>query len=261
MKKLAFIFALLASVVFADQNKKQEIFLADYGSRNSATLNTALNDVASTDKPTFVLSGGRWTVTADVTFPSNSVLHIVNGSDLYIDTGYTVTLADVTLVAGNYPIFVGAGSATGPASFYYRWPDWGNTTRFAVGTGACISTNDSFVMASGTTIQPDNVQIAGSLDVQGACTAQVFLVEGSMSVDTNLVVSGACTTDVFTATDTTTFESNVTFSVPFTCTETNAPGTNVLSLFVCPTANTNIIWVKAKLAGDTNTYVLPFLEL
>jgi hypothetical protein len=116
-------------------NKRQEIYPADYGNRDSATLNYVIDRIKAADQPTIILSGGAWTITNDVVIPSNAVFEVVNGSTLVVDTGANMEFTNVVFRAGRYPVFSGAGTASGDADFIYRWPEWGDTTRFDIGDG------------------------------------------------------------------------------------------------------------------------------
>lgn len=98
------------------------------GAKTAAIINTAIAQVGSINKMTFVLSPGAWTIDADITVPLNIMLKIPAGALLTISTGKTLTI-DGPPKIGLYQVFncVGTGKVlfgTGAVeNVYTEW--WG----------------------------------------------------------------------------------------------------------------------------------------
>jgi len=192
-------FSLIAFNVLADQNRRQEVFFWDYGDKTSATINRVLNMKKDVDTTTFVLSGGEWSVTNNVTFPTNSALRVAYGSTFAVDNGSTVALPNVLFDAEGAVVFTGAGNASGDAIFFYRYPVWGDTTQYNIGDGvlteAQIETwieNGDLTFAGGTTQSFDNAYIT-NLTAEIADIISNLAVGGDLGVTSNLAVGGTST--------------------------------------------------------------------
>ena len=61
------------------------------GSLNSTTLNDAIT-AAGSDNVTLYIKTGTWTISADVTFPSNIKVVFAKGAILSISSSYTITI-------------------------------------------------------------------------------------------------------------------------------------------------------------------------
>ena len=95
-----------------------------YGeARTLATINSALKAVGSSNKVTFWLSPGEWTITDDVTITSNITLSIPPGASLALSSGKTLTIHG-PLVAGINQIFSGTGSVAGSPKINHIYPQW-----------------------------------------------------------------------------------------------------------------------------------------
>ena len=97
-----------------------------YGSTfDDTTIQSAINAIGSLER-TLVIPPGTWTLSSDVTVPSNINLKVLSGGLLTVVTGKTLTISG-SLEAGLYQIFdcVGTGSVSfgSPTTIYPEW--WG----------------------------------------------------------------------------------------------------------------------------------------
>ena len=96
------------------------------GARTAAIINTAIAQVGSINKMTFVLSPGAWTIDADITVPSNITLKIPAGALLTISTGKILTINGPPKI-GLYQAFncVGTGKVLfGSGAVKKIYPEW-----------------------------------------------------------------------------------------------------------------------------------------
>ena len=177
---------VVAGLCFAQGfNNYVRIFPRDVGPRGSATINDVLTDVGSS-KAHIVLTGGRWTITNNVTFPTNVVLEIDSTSYFWITTNNTVTVNSAFIAPADFGIFQGTGGrAAGSADFIYRWPNWGDTNVYNIGNGiidggAYLSTTNLY-RNGGTILEFTNTFENGGFLV----TTNTFSENGGPVVTTN----------------------------------------------------------------------------
>lgn len=115
------------------------IFANDRGERNSLTISNILTLVGTSER-TLVLDGGDWAITNSMTIPTNINLTVLNGSALSIATNKVLTVRG-GFTAGDYLVFKGPGTVAGPATYLYRHPEWGSTSRYNLGTAHLPGTN------------------------------------------------------------------------------------------------------------------------
>ena len=99
----------------------------EYGQAFTDTvLNNAINAVGS-GTLTFFFAVGTWTLSGDVTLPSNIVCHFPPGCTVNIVSGFTLTI-NGEIIAGDYEVFTGAGTLKGSASVTFFNGTWVNDT-------------------------------------------------------------------------------------------------------------------------------------
>jgi len=113
------------------QNKIGSVvdILEVYGSGNvytDATLSTAIASIGSR-AVTILFQPGTWTITLDVTIPSNISILCPQGAVLSVSTGKTLTISG-TIIAGSYAIFDGAGSIGGSPILDFKNAYWFSAT-------------------------------------------------------------------------------------------------------------------------------------
>lgn len=98
MKRLIEIAVLIASVAAYGQDLSRggrsihQVFAADAGGRTSGILTNVLNGIGTNRQTAVVLDGGVWTITNNITIPSNIELVYARGSYLSVAAGSTVTV-------------------------------------------------------------------------------------------------------------------------------------------------------------------------
>lgn len=91
-----------------------EVFVDEaYGSGaiSESALNTAINQIGTTRKRIITLREGTWSLTSNLTIPSNITLKLLPGATIGIPTGVTLTI-NGPIEAGSYQIFSCTGSGT-----------------------------------------------------------------------------------------------------------------------------------------------------
>jgi hypothetical protein len=178
MKRLLCALLLAAGLVpaaFSQHLGGSVVYLASSrGARTSATLNSLITAIGG-NMATIALDGGVWTITANVTFPTNITVFIPQGSRFQIDTGINVAIRG-DFVAGHYRVFTGTGTATGPARFTHRIPEWGSTNQFDIGQGDLVGTN--------------NLTYYVSLLVPTAANAVTNIIDGGTSGSAGTITMG-----------------------------------------------------------------------
>jgi hypothetical protein len=192
IRKLGFLLVCLSSLALAGVVMAQSmgrlpgvVYPSDRGARNSSTISNVLMLVGSQDA-LFILDKGPWTITTNVQFPANVSVQLLQGAYFNIHTNVVLSILG-NFDAGKDVAFSGAGSASGPALFPYRLPEWGSTSQYDIGRGYLedyvtnaidllatdsFSTNNSYQYASGTTQDVDSLVVrstnavfaAGSID-------------------------------------------------------------------------------------------------
>jgi len=128
-------------------------FTAGGTNRVSSEIMTILGKV-SNRQYRLIFDGGPWTINSSIGFPTNVSVAVARDCYFNISAGNIVTFSNNVFDAGPYQAFAGIGSATGAASFLYRWTEWGDVGRFNIGSGVlgqAVSLTQSFTMVSGTT--------------------------------------------------------------------------------------------------------------
>jgi hypothetical protein len=116
------------------------LFPSEHGPRNDTSIKTVLTALASytPDAPgTIVLDAGTWDIATDTVIPATVTLIMLQGSKFVIASGANLSLL-CNFVAGVELKFDGAGTASGPALFPYRIPEWSAVALdpdFNIGTG------------------------------------------------------------------------------------------------------------------------------
>lgn len=128
-------------------------FTAGGTNRVSSEIMTILGKI-SNRQCRVIFDGGPWTINSSIGFPTNVSVAVARDCYFNVSTSCIVTFSNNVFEAGPYLVFSGNGTATGSASFLYRWDEWGDRGRFNIGTGVlgqAVSVTQSFNMVSGTT--------------------------------------------------------------------------------------------------------------
>jgi len=142
MKKILIVslFSLLmVSGVFAQANNRLPggYVIArnfDPKSNTSATLTNVTGQISNTTHMVVVVDNGAWTITTNVTFGTNTTVWLMDNAWFNISTSIVVTI-NGGFVHGDFPAFTGDGTAAGSASFDFRYPGWGSTSKYDIGRG------------------------------------------------------------------------------------------------------------------------------
>lgn len=134
MKKIFFLllFVIAINVCAQSRSRYRTIDMADYGTRNSTTINSVLTAIG-TNEFALIFDGGGWTISSDVSFPSNVLVNVSFGSQFVVSSNITVTLSNCVFAAGPYQIASGPGDVVGTPKFLYAYSEWGSNV--SVGTG------------------------------------------------------------------------------------------------------------------------------
>lgn len=172
--------------------------LSAYGSNTAytnTTLSTAISNIGSSSA-TFDLAPGTWTISADLTIPSNVSLNIPAGAVLSVASGKTLTI-DCTVIAGDYTIFSGSGTVT-----------WSN--------GQAFRASWVGVVADGVTECKTELALAAS--IAAAAGVDLVLPSGTILCTPTTAISLAGIPEVRTDGGETTIDcSSVTIGPVFTC--------------------------------------------
>ena len=101
--------------------------------RTTEVLQTLTNGI-NTRLCTVIIDDGPWTISEDLTFPTNIALWVLPEARFHILTNKTLTI-NGDLWATHNRVFSGPGTAAGSARFFYRIPAWGDVTQYAIGDG------------------------------------------------------------------------------------------------------------------------------
>ncbi|MCH8247090.1 MAG: tail fiber protein [Bacteroidetes bacterium] len=154
-------FCLVSSVAVGDTLfRKPEIMAKDYGPQTSGTLNKILTDLGS-NPGTVVVSGGKWSMTNNLVFPTTMSLVIVPGSTLDIISGVSIGI-NSELLAGDYLLFTGLGTATGTVKCLYRFTSWGSRTQYNIGDGSHAVTLEQHPNADTNSLDDITEALAGA---------------------------------------------------------------------------------------------------
>jgi hypothetical protein len=128
-------------------------FTAGGTNRVASEITTIIGKI-SNRQCRMIFDGGPWTINQSIGFPTNVSVGVAQGSYFDVALGSKITFSNNSFEAGPYIVFAGNGTATGTASFLYRWVEWGALDRFNIGSGVlgqAVSTTQNFFMVSGTT--------------------------------------------------------------------------------------------------------------
>lgn len=158
-----------------------------FGGRTSSEISSALTRIGS-NTVSIWLAPGTWTISDNLTIPSNVGVVVPDGTTLSISSGKTLTV-NGRFYAGNTQCVSGSGTmalaATSVAFVKPEW--WGDHTSAAL---------QSAVTAAGT--------MGGGVVL---CDAGTYTISSMVTVPSNVSISGSCTVGVDTseAPDGTTF--------------------------------------------------------
>jgi len=136
-KHIAILTVLLmgASVFGASPWPSSDVYPRMFGTNKTDTvMNTALTAIG-TRVCRVIVDGGTWTISNNVTFPTNTHVYIAAGSKLSIANGKIVTF-NGGFDAGAYDVFDGTGVTAGSPKMMYRLVEWGSATTYPMGVGA-----------------------------------------------------------------------------------------------------------------------------
>lgn len=120
----ALFFSVTAARVSAVGASDYRINILNFGTRNSTTIQSALDSVG-TAAATFFFPHGSYSITNDLTVPGTVTFELETGAALAISSGKTLTFSGADLAAGSYAIFTGAGTVTGTVnSLTGCWTNW-----------------------------------------------------------------------------------------------------------------------------------------
>ena len=125
---------LLPLVAYAQVGQiESDIIIARlYGLRGHTTLTNVLGKVGTAEK-TLVLDSGTWSVTNDVTIPTNINLLVTADSTVTVASGKVLTV-DGFISSGDWMIFNGQGVVTGPCANPFIYDEWSITNDTYLGT-------------------------------------------------------------------------------------------------------------------------------
>ncbi len=99
--------------VISSVTPSYEVDALYYGATyDSTTINAALTALGTTDKKTLLIRPGSWVMNASVTVPANVTLKVVPGATI-TTTGYTLTVSNGKIQAGEYSFLAGTGTIAG----------------------------------------------------------------------------------------------------------------------------------------------------
>jgi hypothetical protein len=130
---------------------------------------------------TIVIPSGTYRIASNITFASTISLHFLEGAQLSIDSGVTVTV-NGNIVAGNYQIWGGSGACTLSARQIIRYARWDGTA------------SDALVVPSAANPWADTIVESGSLDMDtgGPVTCVIAHGLGSAPTLTKISLSMYC---------------------------------------------------------------------
>lgn len=180
---LALLAATLVAPCFAQTQGRLPgvLFPSDRGTRTYANLQAQVTAVASTPY-TFVLDRGTWTITSDLSIPATIALKLLPGAVLNISAGKNLEILG-SFDAPAEAVFTGSGTASGPAVFPYRIPEWGDATQYDLGDGYLVLEGANVTTSTNawTWIAPASDTVQASLDY-----LDTAILPGSrVSIETN----------------------------------------------------------------------------
>ena len=182
------LIGLIAGIAFAQSVPKDgKIYALGYGGKTDVALNAVLTAVGS-DRRTIVISGGEWTISDDVTVPTNVTLEVTGDSYFNIANGEVLTI-NGTLDAEPTVLFTGSGTAAGSATFLWRASVWGDTNQYNIGSGI-ISIGNSLndILGNGNNASSQN---ATNFNLIQAVTGQFNQVVGGTGTFETVNVTGS----------------------------------------------------------------------
>lgn len=178
----------------------------NYG-KNGSTLTNLITTIGD-QEVCVVIDSGRWSISNNVTVPSNITICVAEGAYFDVETNMVMTFQTNNLIADRYKIFAGAGTATGKAIFPYRHTIWGDTNLFAIGDGyiqedaTTLSNNLEVSIAAGD-LAISNAFVAADVVVSAAYAASDLAVSNAF-VAADIVATNAAITEANSYTDTAT---------------------------------------------------------
>jgi hypothetical protein len=165
---------LLLSTVAAFGYESERLMSQVCPNRNSAEINTAIT-AAGTSSIQFGFDGGAYTISNNVTFPSNIAIKVYSGSSFAISSGIVMNFRTNHFDAPAKTIFSGTGTATGTVRTVYRWPEWGSSTLYNIGNG--ILGGSDLVLNN-----QNNTYSAGTIQAMALATVTNISM-GSIAID------------------------------------------------------------------------------
>lgn len=109
------------------------VYPSDRGSRTTATLSD-INTARGTRGLEWYFDGA-WPITADFTFKSNDVVHMLPGSSFVISTNTTLSFAGAEFWATKQRCFTGGGTTDGTAKYPHLFPEWSGGWSYGMTAG------------------------------------------------------------------------------------------------------------------------------
>ena len=189
---LALAFLISGSVLAQSLNKtpSSDVLVSAFGSdgRTGTTLTNFITTYGTRELRA-IIDGGKWDVTNNVTWPTNMTVSVTPGSWFEITNSVVMDFQSNSLEAADWALFAGSGSATGAASFLYRWPIWGDEGDFHIGDGRLgtnvwnISTNIDVVTVEADDGYFANIWVSQAVDVKFVSSDRLY--NSSTSVNFN----------------------------------------------------------------------------
>ena len=131
-------------------------------------LTNLITSLPTSRKVRMHIDGGAWTINTNVSFTTNITLIMYPGCPFNVSTGIVMTFTNNPLVAADWPIFTGLGTATGSCDMVYRWPSWGDQGRFSIGDGILTNVPSVYLLTSALSNAMTNVSTGyANLDIDG----------------------------------------------------------------------------------------------
>lgn len=136
------------------------------GSKTDETIQAAVTAIGST-KRLLLLTPGTWVLNSNLTIPSNITLWCLNGVDLGITTGNTLTI-NGDIQAAKFQIFSGLGTVAGAIRNNELHPEWwGAVTDGSTDNTATLQKIITNVTSDSTIVVPYNCVYQDDIDWRG----------------------------------------------------------------------------------------------
>ena len=158
--------------------------------RTYGTLSSAVVQVGEANVE-FEIAPGTWTITSNLTIPSNISLRFPKGAVLDVASGITLTL-NCGIVAGLNQIFSGAGTFAGTPVVDRFFPEWFGAKRdgstddqAAINTVSTLAStaNGEVYFSAGTYIIGTVITARSNVHFTGAGAIAIIKIEASSNID------------------------------------------------------------------------------